>query len=113
MIDKKELTLHITNIVQETNLYDFPFRANEAMKQQIINEKKFYIEDKLKMLSSGYWPDDRNLNQMWNESITWTNRQFASLPSQIRINGFYLQELMHHYAKLLGEFILSKIEVEK
>ncbi len=33
--------------------------------------------------------------------------QFQSLPAQKRLNGFYLQELMHYYAEKLGESILD------
>ena len=41
------------------------------------------------------------------------NQSFESLPPNVKINGFYLQELMHFYSERLGKIILSRIEEDR
>jgi hypothetical protein len=49
--------LHGVNaIIEETAFYDFPFLANEKRKKEIIDEKKFHMEEQLKQLAPELWP---------------------------------------------------------
>lgn len=107
-----EIKTHIGQIIAETKTYDFPIWSDEKGKYQIISRKKAHIENSLKQVSSGYWPDNDQIEKLWNQSIEYANNQFSSLPPNIRINGFYLQELMHYYAKQLGNFIMQACEVK-
>lgn len=100
----------INTIIDETTSYDFPFFANEERKKEIIYEKKFYIEEKLKQLAPELWPSNTTLNIVWNEALEHANKNFKSLPQKLKINGFYLQELMHFYSEKLGQIILSQVE---
>jgi len=72
-------------------------------------EKKVYIEEQLEQLAPALWPSDVTLGQVWNEALEHTNKSFESLPSKVKINGFYLQELMHYYSEKVGRIILSQI----
>lgn len=109
-MDNRDDILHgITSIIQETTFFDFPFFANEERKEEIITEKKVYIEEKLEQLAPALWPSDATLGQAWNEALEHTSKSFESLPSKVKINGFYLQELMHCYSEKVGQIILSKI----
>lgn len=108
MNEQMQIRLRIEKIIEETKRYDFPFLATVNEKWQIIEEKKFYIEIELKQLLPKYWPNANQIEALWNESIEYANKRFDSLPEKIRINGFYLQELMHYYAEHLGNFIMLK-----
>lgn len=107
---KKVIVAGIDKIVAETKSYDFPFWTHKNKKWQIINEKKSYIETQLKQLEPAVWPNDEKINQLWNESLTYADELFKTLPVKVKLNGFYLQELMFHYSTHLGEFILMSIE---
>jgi hypothetical protein len=103
--------LHGVNaIIEETAFYDFPFLANEKRKKEIIDEKKFHMEEQLKQLAPELWPLDVEVDQAWNEALDHVNRSFESIPSKTKINGFYLQELMHFYSEKLGQIILSQVK---
>lgn len=110
MNNRGNISCRVNTIIEETILYDFPFGANEKRKKKIINEKKFYIEEQLRQLAPELWPPVTVVDQMWNEALEHTNKSFETLPSKIRINGFYLQELMHCYSEKLGQIILSQVE---
>jgi hypothetical protein len=109
MGNRDDILHGINAIIEETTFYDFPFLANEKRKKEIIGEKKIYIEDQLKQLAPELWPLDVEVDQAWDEALDHANRSFESIPSK-KINGFYLQELMHFYSENLGQIILSQVE---
>ena len=58
-------------------------------------EPLFYVEDILK--------------KMWEESVEYSDEKFESLSEKHRLNGFYLQELIHCYAEKISNTILNNI----
>lgn len=104
----KDISNRIAAVIDTTRTYDFPFLADEKTKEEIIRAKKASIEDQFRCMAP-VWPDDQLLQQFWAESVASAVACFDSLPPKVRINGFYLQELMHGYAKRIGAFILSQI----
>ncbi len=110
MIERDEIWQEINTITEETTLYDFPFLANEKRKEEIISEKKIHIEEQLKQLAPELWPSNVSLDQAWNAALEHANNCFESMPPKCKINGFYLQELMHFYSEKIGQLILSKAE---
>lgn len=112
MDNKSEILCGINNIIEETTTYDFPFLASEKRKREIIEELKKHIEEQLEQLAPERWLPDTMLCQAWNDSMEHANQSFESLPSKVKINGFYLQELMHFYSESLGKIILSRTEEE-
>ena len=103
----------INNIIEETTTYDFPFLASEKRKREIIEALKKHIEEQLEQLAPELWLPDTMLCQVWNDSMEHVNQSFESLPPNVKINGFYLQELMHFYSERLGKIILSRIEEDR
>ena len=97
----------INTILEETTKFDFPFLANEEKKKRIILEKKLYIEKRIKDLFPATYPKEEELQDAWNEAIAYANDQFKSLPEKRKLNGFYLQELLHYYVELLGNIVVS------
>ena len=97
----------INTILEETTKFDFPFLANEENKKRIILEKKLYIEKRIKDLFPATYPKEEELQDAWNEAIAYANDQFKSLPEKRKLNGFYLQELLHCYVELLGNIVVS------
>lgn len=95
----------IDNIIEETTHFDFPFLASEEKKKTIIQSKKKYIEEKFKIIAPELFFNSVQVEEIWNESVRYADEQFKTLPINKRLNGFYLQELMHHYAEKLGDSI--------
>lgn len=112
MDNRSDVLSRINNIIKETTSYDFPFLANDKRKNEIIEELKKHIEEQFEQLVPELWLSNTMLNQVWSESVEHANQSFESLPSKLKINGFYLQELMHFYSERLGEIILSQMEEE-
>lgn len=55
-------------------------------------------------------PNEEPLNKLWNEALDYAGSKFDSLPVSKRLNGFYLQELMHRYVELLGNVVTENKE---
>ncbi len=43
------------------------------------------------------------MQEIWNEAVEYADEQFKSLDPKYKINGFYLQELLHYYAQKIYE----------
>lgn len=106
---KKKIIKEIDSVLEETTQFDFPFLANQEKKKKIIEEKKSYIEERLKKIAPESLPIEDTLKEIWDESVDYAADQFKSLSEKHRLNGFYLQELMHCYAEKIGTTILNHI----
>ena len=100
----------INSLLNETMHMDFPFLAGEDKKKRIIKDKKIYIEETIKEAFAEMYPEKCELNNLWNEAVDYADGKFDSLPVSKRLNGFYLQELMHRYVELLGNVVTGKKE---
>lgn len=96
---KKDISKEINCIIEETTQYDFPFLASQEKKKAIITEKKLYIEEKLRRILPESFPNEDILKKMWEESVEYSDEKFESLSEKHRLNGFYLQELIHQVRK--------------
>lgn len=105
---KKGITKEIEGTLQETTQFDFPFLAGTEEKKRILEQKRASVEQRLKAAAPEQFPCDNILEEMWKEAIGYADGQFAFLEEKSRLNGFYLQELMHCYAEKIGEHILEK-----
>ena len=106
---KKDISKEINCIIEETTQYDFPFLASQEKKKAIITEKKLYIEEKLRRILPESFPNEDILKKMWEESVEYSYEKFESLSEKHRLNGFYLQELIHCYAEKISNTILNNI----
>lgn len=106
---KKSIELKINGIIEETTQYDFPFFASYNKKEEIIMAKKKCIEKKFNELLPDCFPNEEKLNELWIESINYSDKQFHSLAEKYKLNGFYLQELMHCYAGKIANAIMNNI----
>lgn len=106
---KKDIEKEINCIIEETTQYDFPLFATQDKKKAIIMDKKLYIEEKLKRILPDTFPNEDTVKKMWEESIEYSDEQFESLSEKHKLNGFYLQELIHCYAEKIGKAILENI----
>ena len=93
----------INRLLNETMNMDFPFLAGEDKKKRII-------EDTIKEAFAEMYPEKCELNNLWNEALDYAGSKFDSLPVSKRLNGFYLQELMHRYVELLGNVVIENKE---
>lgn len=106
---KKDIAKEINCIIEETTQYDFPFSASQDKKKTVITEKKLYIEEKLRRILPERFPNEDILKKMWEESVEYSDEQFESLSEKHRLNGFYLQELIHCYSEKFGNTVLNNI----
>ena len=97
----------IDNLLIETTQFDFPFLSNMKKKNKILNDKRMYVESELKGISGKKYPTKDVVDEVWKDAIKYTDEQFKSLPANKRLNGFYLQELMHYYVEQLSVIILA------
>lgn len=105
---ENDIEKEVQKIIEQTTQFDFPFMAGIDRKNQIIKDKKAYIEAQFKKISPDNYPDEDMLINLWNESVKYSDEQFESLSDRHKINGFYLQELMHCYAEKIGKLICYK-----
>ena len=99
----------VERIIEETTHYDFPFLASREKKQKIIMEKKYYIEKQYEEISADLVKNKVELQEIWNEAVEYADEQFKPLSEKNRLNGFYLQEIMHCYVEKICQEILDNI----
>ena len=99
----------LNNVLEETTKFDFPFLAKQETREYIVLEKKRYVEEKLKIVAPKEFPNETELKKMWCVSKKYADDQFQFLTEKNKINGFYLQELMHCYAKKIIYNILKEV----
>ena len=102
----------IEQLVSETMFYDFYFMARENKRKEVVSEKRLHIETEFKQILAGKFPGQETLDRMWNEAVEYVDESFASLSSKIKLNGFYLQELMHCYSEKLNAIYVHDEEEE-
>lgn len=104
---KEIIKAEIDKLLIETTRFDFPFLASIEKKKSIIAEKKLYIEKKMEVLAPELLSDNERKEKIWKKSVAYAEEQFKTLPQNKRLNGFYLQELMHYYTEQLGDNIMN------
>lgn len=105
----EDFKLKSYEIIKETETFDFPFLSNAEKKYQIVQEKKKYVDKCFNVILLTYtmktfWPE-----AIWDAAKEYASGEFVSLPEKIKLNGFYLQELMHEYAKQVSEYLTEQL----
>lgn len=106
------LKREIKNLLEETTQFDFPFLASVEKKETILNENRTYIENELRTIAKDLYPSEDVIERVWEESVEYADGQFKTLPENKRLNGFYLQEIMHRYVEVLAEIIFDREQGE-
>ena len=81
-----------------------------AIVQQISKAGKEKKTPSPKEVLADMYPEKLELNKLWNEALDYAGSKFDSLPVSKKLNGFYLQELMHRYVELLGNVVTENKE---
>lgn len=109
---KETLELKAQEIISETTKYKFPFFSSTDEKKQIILAKKEQIDNLFDELLFKYELGSKQdlywKKGMWNEVQANAVKKFSSLPDCVKINSFFLQELMHEYAEKKALWILNQ-----
>ena len=84
------------------------------MKKDISKEINCIIEEttqeeKLRRILPESFPNEDILKKMGEESVEYSDEKFESLSEKHRLNGFYLQELIHCYAEKISNTVLNNI----
>lgn len=106
---RNNIEKEISCILEDTTKLNFPVGSRKEMKKKIIIENKIYVEERMQKVLPESFPKRDILEKMWDEAVEYSNNQFKALSEKRRINGFYLQELIHCYAEKIGKEILANI----
>ena len=92
-----------------THNLSFPFFANDMKKRKTIEMTKQEIDSEVIALIGDNQDQlsffKKENNSLWAEAEKKSRLQFETLPSGLKINSFYLQELAHNYVQLLMDSI--------
>ncbi len=106
---QRESLKKLSCILDKTTKLDFPFGSSQRIKKVIIVEKKLHMENCIKKIVPEYFPSKDVLEKIWEESVKYADEQFKTLSEKNRLNGFYLQEIMHCYVEKICQEILDNI----
>ena len=100
-------------ILNETTKLSFPFFTGDDKKKDIMRKERIRLKSCITNLLSLY-----NLNEIaenieeekiWDDAWKTSAKKFNSLPDGVKINSFFLQELMHEYVRAMIEKIEDMI----
>ena len=89
------------NVLNETKKINISALMSQSKKEEKLLEYKQRFEKELLLHMN---EDEKNKfiiikDESWKKSQEHTNDEFKSTPKRIKINAFYLQELMHTYVE--------------
>lgn len=89
------------NILNETKKINISALTSQSKKEEKLLEYKQRFEKELQSYMNN---EEKNKfiiikEECWKKSQEHTNDEFKSTPKKIKINAFYLQELMHTYVE--------------
>lgn len=99
-------------IVESCDKLDFPLFSTREKKLQILDQERARVDglfDKIlpkESAASPQWLQKRQ--DFWTQAVDKARKEFCNLDEKHLLNGFYLQEILHRYAELQMESILSK-----
>lgn len=95
--------LELENLISETEKLEFPFFTGEKRKIEFMLEEKSRIDSKIDCIVEKYQVSADKLKaereKIWNNAIQISEKKFYTLPSSLKMNSFFLQEVMHEYAE--------------
>lgn len=100
-------------IITATTKLSFPFLANEKEKEARIAIEKEHIDNLVDKIGRKYNISidtakyDRN--RIWENAESTAMEKFLSLPKDLQMNSFALQEVMHEYAVNQIKVILQSL----
>lgn len=100
----------LEKILEGTTKLSFPVFANRNQKRERLDATKQEIEEKILFILG---PDDSarfNLKKadLWEAAEKSASEQFDTLPEKLKINSFYLQEVMHTYVESVVSLLQNK-----
>ena len=99
----------LEKMLEGTTKLSFPVFANKSQKKEQLNIIKQEIEEKILSILNPDDSDRVNLEkaELWEIAEKSACEQFDTLPEKLKINSFYLQEVMHTYVESIIS-LLSK-----
>lgn len=98
-------------ILEKTKRLSFPMFSNENKKSEIlINTREKIDEEILQVLleNEKMRKDfEENRSSIWLKSESISKEKFEKLPSHLKVNSFYLQEVMTEYVQNVIAWINS------
>lgn len=90
-------------LLRDTTRLSFPVFASEGKKREQIYITKQRFDEKILSMLSLDDPDRlrARMADLWEAAERSAQGEFDTLPERLRINSFYLQEVMHQYIELI------------
>lgn len=97
------------SILEETTKLDFPFLASGKKKAEILMKVKNEFDERIDKVLQGSGTDLIVAREvLWAGAKKHSDEEFKSLKESQRLNGFYLQEIMHEYVELQLKKIIGE-----
>lgn len=99
----------LEKILEDTTKLSFPMFANSSKKKEQLDIIKQEVEEKILSILSQDDSERISLQkeELWKAAEKSACEQFDTLPEKLKINSFYLQEVMHTYVESIVS-LLSK-----
>jgi len=99
-------------IISATTKLSFGFFVGDSKKEAKILEEKENTETKINAIMNKYCLSnsfsETDYKRIWEKSQKVASAEFRKLSSELKLNSFYFQEVMHEYAVRLIQQALSK-----
>ena len=104
---ENELRAKIDSLMEYTTKLSFPMFASENKKETLLNEIRTNIDNEIAALLKDKSGFEEEKSDLWNKAQVSANKEFETLPTKLKLNSFYLQEVMHQYVELIQEYLFS------
>ena len=103
----EEIMNQFQDLLSRTERLCFPRFCSIKKKTEIISIKKEQIEnqikEKIKADNALLTKFNQKKEELWKKSEKESSDEFENIPSKLKINSFYFQELMHRYVENIYE----------
>ena len=104
---KQEIREELNKVLEETTKLSFPFLANDEKKKKSLTEIHQRIDDEIEscLEKADRQRFEGEKAEIWEKADEGARNEFVTLPGKLKMNSFYLQEVMHRYVEATIEFL--------
>jgi len=97
----------IERLLEQTGKLSFPPFASEKKKREILNTIRNETDYKIsKILGENSLFESRK-DMLWMQAEELASKEFDTLPDKLKMNSFYLQEVMHQYVEFVKKTFMN------
>lgn len=97
----------IKALLRNSEKLSFPHFASEKEKEKLLVAEKERVDRDIDLVCKNYKGiDEISREQCWENARQEAEEKFKTLPTKLRVNSFFFQEIMHLYIEKQYEVIL-------